>query len=250
MNRFALALALASLAPTAAHAYLIDLNDARVVEMGAFEAELQPIGYYQLLAGGEDHEIVAPSSQIYFGFAEGWDFIFLTRGFVLLDDLPEQSDYVLAQQMVGVRAMIVHGAYSDEGLEGPSLTAQFAVLLPDIGGPGRTGVNAALLFAQQWDFATLHLNVWVNTSSDRPLNLFFAAAIEGPIAWDVRPTIEVWLDVTLDGEPQISSLLGAVIDLNDEVALEAGVRMGGWEGWMDLEVRASVWWYWKLWEPG
>ena len=72
-----------------------------------------------------------------------------------------------------------------------------------------------------------------------------AAVIEGPDAWPVVPTIEVWFDLD-DGVPMLSGLVGALIPIGDEFALQGGVRMGGWEGWLDLEVRVSTWIYWDV----
>ncbi|MCZ7682333.1 MAG: hypothetical protein M5U28_27495 [Sandaracinaceae bacterium] len=111
-------LSLAVALPAPARAYLIDANDARVVDHGTFEAEAQPIGYYQLVLGGEDHTLVAPSMQLYLGIAEGWDLLWLTRGFGVMEPAPGQSAYSIAEQMLAFRAMLRHGAYSDDDAEG------------------------------------------------------------------------------------------------------------------------------------
>lgn len=59
-----------------------------------------------------------------------------------------------------------------------------------------------------------------------------------------------WIDLVVDGEPMVSGLIGAVIEVDpDDFLIETGVRVGGWEGWADLEVRLSAWWRWRLWEP-
>ena len=97
--------------PTEARAYLIDLNDARVVEHGTMELELQPVGYWQTVMGEEEHYLVAPSAQIYWGFGEGWDLLLLTRGWALLDDVPDQSRYALQEQMIATRTLLVDGGY-------------------------------------------------------------------------------------------------------------------------------------------
>lgn len=231
-----------------AQAYLIDANDARVVEHGTMELELQPIGYLQTLIGDEEHYLVAPSAQIYWGLAEGWDLLFLTRGFGLLDDAMGESPYALAEQMLAFRAMLRDGRYSDEEAEGPSVTLQVGALLPGVEAETGVGATLALLFAQQWDAGTLHLNVWTNLTQDRTFELFLSAVIEGPLAWPVRPTVEVYFDVD-DGEPYLSGLLGAVGDVSDEFSIQAGARVGGWEGYLELEVRISSWIYWEVWDP-
>lgn len=242
------ALAWLALAPPA-HAYLIETNDARVADHGTFEIELAPIGYRQLVLGDEVHELIVPSMQIYLGIAPGWDVIYLTRGYAPLDGDPTQSAFALADQMIAFRTMLVRGRYSDEGsYDGPSLTLQTGVLLPGIAAETGFGATIALLFAQQWDAGTLHLNAWVDVTHDRALNVFLTSAMEGPDAWTVRPVVEVWIDLVLDGEPMLSGLIGAVWDVSDDFALQAGVRMGGWEGWLDVEARLSAYWVVPLWD--
>ncbi len=241
---------LVALAPaTSARAYLIETNDARVADHGSFELELAPIGYYQLVVGDEYRELIAPSMQLYLGIAPGWDLLYLTRGYGRIEGDPTQSAYSLSDQMVAFRTMLVRGRYSDEGHEGPSLTLQTGVLLPGVDAETGFGATIALLFAQQWDAGTLHLNAWVNLTHERLLNLFFTSCIEGPDAWTVRPVVEVWIDLVVDGDPTLSGLLGAVWDVSDDVALQGGVRMGGWEGWLDFEVRLSAYFAVPLWNP-
>ena len=222
--------ALVWLVTSPARAYLIDANDARVVAPGTMELELQPIGYYQTVIGDEEHYLIAPSAQFYAGLADGWDLLFLTRGYVLLDDDPEQSPYALAEQFLAFRRMIVNGRYDLEEGEGPSLALQMGMFLPGVEAEEGFGASVALLFAWQWDAGTVHLNAWANYTQDETWNGFFSAVYEAPPDWPVRPTAEIWLDVD-DGEPTISGLIGAVGDVSDEFALQGGVRVGGWEDW-------------------
>lgn len=249
MRTSSLGLVLLLLAPTSiAHAYLIDANDARVVDHGTMELELQPLGYLQTLLGDEEHYLVIPSAQFYWGLAEGWDVLYLTRGFGLLDDAMGESPYAIAEQQLLFRAMLRDGRYSDEEAEGPSITLQFGALLPGIEAETGVGASVALLFAQQWDAGTLHLNLWTNLTQERNFNLFVSAVMEGPPEWSVRPTVEVFFDLD-DGEPYLSGLLGAVGDVGDEFSIQAGARVGGWEDYLEFEVRVSSWIYWEVWDP-
>ncbi len=61
------------------------------------------------MLGGEDHTLVAPSMQLYLGIAEGWDFLWLTRGLGVIEPAPGQSAYSIAEQMLAFRAMLRHG---------------------------------------------------------------------------------------------------------------------------------------------
>lgn len=255
MTRRALAwsatLVVASLlvAPGRANAYLIDLNDAAVLDHGSMALELQPIGYYQTLIGEEEHQLIAPSFQLYWGLADGWDVLYLARGFGLLDGDPDQGAYSFDSQMIAFRAMVRDGSYccSDDG-EGPSMTVQVGAWLPGIEGDPGVGASAAFLIAQQWPEGTLHGNVWFNLTRELTFELFVSVVYESPADWPVRPTAELWFDL-YDNEPLISGLLGAVGDVTDDFSIQAGVRVSGWEDFLDLEIRLSSWIEWEVWDP-
>ncbi|MCB9594722.1 MAG: hypothetical protein H6719_18525 [Sandaracinaceae bacterium] len=232
-----------------AHAYLIDLNDARTVAPGTMELELQPLGYGQSLLGEEEHYLIAPSQQYYIGLAQDWDVLYTCRGYVSLDDVPDQSPYVLAEQFVALRRVLVNGSYNDEELSGPSLALQMGAYIPGVEAETGFGASLAVLFAWRGEVGTIHGNVWFNYTQDETFDVFTSVAMEGPPAWPVRPTIEVYVDVN-DGEPYVSGLLGAIGDVSDEFALQAGVRVGGTvdgeEEYADIEIRLSSWIYWEV----
>lgn len=239
-----LAMAMSSWAAPA-HAYLVDANDARVVAPGTLELELQPAGYFQILVGDEEYYLLAPSAQIYAGLAERWDMLLLTRGYVGLGPTTRQSPYALAEQFLAFRALLVDGSYSSEGeRDGPSLALQMGVFLPGVEAETGFGSSLALLFAWQADVGTFHANAWTNFTQDGTFNFFASVVLEGPPAWSVRPVVEIWADVD-DGETTLSGLLGVIGDVSDEFALQAGVRVGGSDGYLDLEVRLSSWIYWE-----
>lgn len=235
-------------APSPASAYLIDLNDASVVEHGSMALELQPLGYFQTLIGPEDHELVAPSFQLYWGLAEDWDVLYVARGYGLLDPDPDDNAYSFGEQTVAFRTVLRHGTYSSDDADGPAVVFQGGLLLPGIGADPGFGATAALLVSQEWDEGTLHGNVWVNLTRDAAFELFVTAVYEGPSDWDVRPTFEVYFDL-YDGEPYVSGLAGAVLDVTDAFALQAGVRLGGWEDSLEMEARLSSWIEWEVFDP-
>ena len=249
---FALALALTASVwwpAGSARAYLIDANDATVLDTGRMAIELQPVGYWQTVLGDQEHYLVAPSLQAYWGFAEHWDLLFLSRGWALLDDVPDQEPYALQEQMLALRVMLRDGSYSTDGeVEGPSVTLQIGVLLPDIVGEPHVGSSLALLASQRWDEGTVHLNAWLNLTQQSTIDFFGSVVYEGPPSWPARPTFELWIDVD-DGDPTVSGLAGVVVDVTDDFLLQGGVRMSGWEGWADLEIRLSSWIEWEVCPP-
>ena len=231
------------LAPGTAHAYLVDANDARVAPPGVVEYELQPIGLLHSFTDQRTY-LIAPSLQLYIGLAEEWDMIVLTRGYGAVDGVG--TEYALDDNFVAVRRMLVHGTYSDdgEGDDGPSLTLQVGAFLPPTDAEeAYAGASVALLFAQQWDAGTLHLNLWLNGWSDE-VELFGSAVMEGPGDWEVRPVVEVWVSHLVDDQLTVSGMAGVVGDVDDALTLEAGVRFGGNDQQQELEVRAAAWWSW------
>ncbi|MBX3271133.1 MAG: hypothetical protein KF729_12780 [Sandaracinaceae bacterium] len=231
------ALAVVWLAAGSARAYLIDLNDARVTDPGRMEIEFQPAGYYMTLLGEEERYLIAPSMQWSIGLATDWDLLHLTRGYVRLDDADEPP-YSIQEHFVAVRRMLVNGAYNDDELEGPSLALQIGVYIPGALGPDNFGSSVAILFGWGTDAGSFHANVWLTYTQYETIDVFSTVMYEGPPDWPLRPTAELYLDVD-DGQPYASGLVGALLDITDDFLLQAGVRVGGWEDYADLEIRLS-----------
>jgi hypothetical protein len=243
-------LALLLAMPGSARAYLIDANDARVAPVGALEIELQPIGALAIVEGGEGTQIVAPSAQLYFGLTPDLDLLVLTRGFIALDVDPlgdsPSTQARLDDQQVALRHLLRNGAYSDEGEEGdadgPAIVLQYGLLLPSFGGDApRFGASLALLVSQTLGRGgSVHGNVWGNVTQRGSGELFLAAYAEGPEDWVLRPTVELWFDYDTEEGSLLSGLLGVLWDLTEDCLLQAGVRVGGWEGYLEIEARLST----------
>lgn len=233
-------------APSSAMAYLMDANDAKVVDPGTLEFELQPVGYYNVLSEPDAHYLIAPSLMGYVGITADADFIFLTRGYVYLGEDPEETRYRTWESMVGFRFLLARGRYSTEGAEGPSIVLQAQLMVPNLEGQydgvrEQPGAGAAILLGQTWDVGTLHANVWSTLTTWRSYELFVAAAMEGPPDWSVRPLVEVtYVHDTYYGD-LLSGTVGTYIDANDDLSFELGARLGGWEDYAELEVRVSMW---------
>ncbi|MDQ3035316.1 MAG: hypothetical protein M3Y87_23125 [Myxococcota bacterium] len=231
------------LLPARAQAYLMDANDARTLDPGALEMEVQPLGYFHVLTeDGDEHSLVAPSLMLYLGIDRGVDLIFLTRGFFLVDEVPDATRYRTWESTIALRVQLVPGRYSTDGIDGPSLVLQAGVMLPNVSGQGEhPGAQLGLLLGQQWDAGTLHANVFATYTTWNSFDLFVAVAMEGPPDWSVRPLVEVWYDHdTFYGE-LLSGLVGLYVDANEHLTLELGGRIGAWDGYTELEARLSMW---------
>lgn len=234
-----------------ARAYLMDANDATVMDPGSIAFELQPVGYYNVLSSENAHYLIAPSIMGYVGITPDADFIFLTRGFAYLGDDPEEVPYRTWETMVAFRFLLVRGRYSTEGAEGPSIVLQGGLMIPNLEGQydgyaEQPGGSAALLLAQQWDAGTLHANVWATLTAWRSFELFAAVAMEGPPDWFIRPLVEVtYVHDTYYGD-LLSGTIGTYIDASEDFSFELGARLGAWEDYAELEVRVSSWFDFQL----
>lgn len=237
----ALGLASVLAVPAPARAYLMDANDARTLDPGTLELELQPIGYFQVLGEEEEHHLVAPSLMLYLGLAERVDLIFLSRGFATLDDVPPSARYRTWESTIALRWLLVDGRYSTEGAEGPSLVLQTGLMLPNVGAQERPGAQLGMLLGQQWDAGTLHANVYATYTSWDSFALFVAVAMEGPPEWPLRPLVEVWYDHDTYYGDLLSGLVGFYADAMDALTLEIGARVGAWAEYAELEIRVSMW---------
>lgn len=223
----------------------MDANDARVIEPGTLEFELQPIGYYQILSEENEHYLISPSIMGYVGMTHDVDFIFLTRGYVYLDYTQdsEQPFYRTYEAQMGFRILLLRGAYSTDCTDGPSIVLQPQIMVPNLNAPGELpGVSLALLLSQQWEeWGTIHTNIWGNRNADQTWGTFASIAMEGPPGWDVRPLVEVeyWYDENFGS--LLSGVAGTYIDIGDDFTWELGARLGGWEDYAELEVRVSMW---------
>lgn len=235
-----------ALSPGRAHAYLMDANDARVIEPATLEWELQPIGYYQILSEPNEHYLIMPSLMGYVGLTEDADLIYLVRGYYYLDDQPPdygQPRYRTYEAQMGFRLLVLRGAYSTDCIDGPAIVIQPQILVPNLEAPGELpGASLALLLSWQWEeFGTLHANIWGNRNADQTWGTFAAVAMEGPPTWDVRPLVEVtyWYDEEFGS--LLSGTAGTYIDVGSDFTWELGARLGGWEDYAEMEVRISMW---------
>lgn len=219
----------------------MDANDARTLDAGTLEIEFQPIGYYQVFGEEAEHQLVAPSLMLYLGLTGQVDLIFLSRGFLSLDDVPSSQRYRTWESTVALRWLLLPGRYSTEGIEGPAIALQTGVMLPNVSADERVGAQIGLLLSQQWDAGTLHANVFATYTTWDAFDLFVAVAMEGPPEWSIRPLVEVWYDHDTYYGDLLSAVLGFYADVAEEASLELGARVGAWEDYTELEIRISMW---------
>jgi hypothetical protein len=234
------------------HAYLMDGFDARVVEPGTLELELQPLGYFVIDDGEAAHYLVTPSMLAYLGIAPRFDLIVLWRGHVRAAGPEVMPRFHTRDTAVDLRWLVVSGTY-DGGGEGPSFALQAGVLPPNLGwDPSETiGAHVGAIFSWQWaNVGTVHVNVWGARTPWRSWDLFTVIGLEAPAEWSVRPAIEAWWDHDTSeerGGDLPSVLAGVNIDLTESAIVSVGARYAEWDGYREIEVRASLWLETRVW---
>jgi hypothetical protein len=229
------------LAPSPARAHLMDAFDARTLDPGTLELEVQPVGYFAV-PSEDAHYLVTPSLAAYVGIVDRVDLVLLSRGYASLDDPAAPARYHTRESMVTARLLLREGTYSTDGASGPSLALIGGALLPNAGVREHVGATLGFLFSQQWDAGTLHGNPTGSYTPWGTWDVFVPVAFEGPPEWSVRPLAEVWLDQ--DGDfTTVSAGAGVYVDFSDTSNLGVGARYARGEGGYDeVEIRASFWW--------
>lgn len=205
-----------------------DGTDAAVADVGEVEIELQPAGVSR--AGSPS----TLSDAIFnYGFAERWEFVLQGTA----QAVPEAAGPISVTNGAFLKYVVQPGVLQDK--PGPSVATEFGPLLPPSGGSG-LGFSWTGIMSQRWDWGTAHLNVATNLTPDQHGELFFDAIIEGPSKWTIRPVFEIYSDSVIDQTQTFSALVGAILQVRDNVAFDVGLRYALVNGRPVNEVRAGV----------
>ena len=196
-----------------------DGTDAAVSENDEFELELGPV--QRLREGGERFR-VAPDVVGNFGLAHDRELVIEGRREVALDPEPGEPRSVLEDNGVSLKQVLRRGVL--QGESGPSVAAEYGVLLPSIPRENDFGLSLAGIVSERWRQVTAHFNAEVARNRDGEPDLFLGAILEGPFAWRVRPVAEIFTE-RASGSPRVDSgLVGALWRLRDGVSFDAAVR--------------------------
>src|SRR3954454_19685479 len=213
-----LGLALTSISITPAVAYRpFDGTDAAVADVGQLEVELGPAEYLRV---GPERTLFAASTRFNYGFAEGWeatiegDVAHSLRGGIGGTSLTGNGAFL--------KGVLREGVLQDK--TGPSVATEFGLLLPGIRDEHGTGASLAGIVSQRWEWGTLHFNAAAALTRDQHADYFLDAIIEGPRDWVVRPVSEVFYDRNVGLFRTRSGLIGAIWQVQDNIAVDFGVR--------------------------
>lgn len=242
MNRNARAalLALSAIvhAPAALAYRPFDSTDADVAKPGEFELELGPVGR---LREGSRRFLVAPALVGNFGLSGDRELVIEGKREVARQAGPDEAHSALVDDGVFIKQLLRRGVLQDAS--GPSVAAEYGVLLPDVHGAHGTGLSAAGIVSQRSERAALHLNGALALTREHEPDVFLGAILEGPQAWRVRPVAELFTERERAGERIDSALVGAIWRLRADLALDAGVRSAhAGDGGAVHELRIGLTW--------
>jgi hypothetical protein len=210
-----------------------DGTDGAVADTGEIEIELGPVEY---LREGAERTLLAPDLRINYGFIPGWEASLegkLSHG--LTAGIPGTS---LVESDALLKGVLREGSLQEK--PGPSIATEFGVLLPGINDQRGTGAVVNRIVSQRWDWGTTHLNAQIALTRERHADYFLDTIIEGPHDWPVRPVAEIFYESDVSVFRTGSALIGAIWQVQDNVAVDFGLRGARTNGQAAGEFRAGV----------
>jgi hypothetical protein len=210
-----------------------DGTDAAVAETGEIEIELGPVEY---LRDGAERMLLAPDLRINYGFIPGWEASLegkLTHGLTV--GIPATS---LVESDALLKGVLREGSLQEK--PGPSIATEFGVLLPGINDQHGTGAVLNGIVSQRWDWGTVHLNTQIELTRQQHADYFLDSIIEGPHDWPVRPVAEFFYESDVSVFRTGSALVGAIWQVQDNIAVDFGLRGARVNGQTAGEIRAGV----------
>jgi hypothetical protein len=210
-----------------------DGTDAAVAETGEMEIELGPVEY---LRAGAERALLAPDLRINYGFIPGWEAALegkLTHS--LTAGVPATS---LVESDALLKGVLREGSLQDK--PGPSIATEFGVLLPGINDQHGTGAVLNGIVSQRWDWGTVHLNAQVEVTRQQHADYFLDSIIEGPHDWPLRPVAEFFFESDVSLFRTGSALIGAIWQVQDNIAVDFGLRGARVNSQTTGEIRAGV----------
>jgi hypothetical protein len=209
-----------------------DGTDAAVADLNETEIELQPFGYQRT---GSQSAAVAPFVVYNYGFAERWEMVLQTE---MLSPITGGGQPSIQATGAFVKYVIVPGVLQEKS--GISVATEFGPLLPGVNADPGVGFSWAGIVSQRWDWGTAHFNVEANLTRDHQAEAFVGVILEGPSTWKVRPVFETFYDKVWNETESRSVLIGAIWQVDHDLAFDAAYRYATVNGHAVNEIRAGV----------
>jgi hypothetical protein len=218
-----------------------DSTDAGVAGPGEFELELGPVGW---LSEGADRFRVAPAVVANLGLPWRSELVLEGQREVGLDPAPGTPQSSIVDTGVTVKTVLREGVLQDA--TGPSVAAEYGLLLPEVHGDPGTGASVAGIVSQRWETGTLHLNAAFAWNREHEPDLFLGAILEGPYSWPLRPVAEIFGEQASGGPRTTSALVGAIWRARDDLTFDVALRYARVDEEIVREVRLGLTWTFSI----
>jgi hypothetical protein len=209
-----------------------DGTDAAVAALNEIEIELEPVGRLQT---GSQSSLIAPGVVFNYGFAERWEVVLQSQ---MLTPITGGGEASLAATAAFLKYVVRPGVL--QGQSGPSIAMEFGPLLPGVNAEPGVGFSWAGIVSQRWDWGTAHFNVQTALTRDQHGEAVLDVILEGPSSWKVRPVFETFYDKVWTQTETRSVLIGAIWQVDNDLALDAAFRYALVNGHPVNEIRAGV----------
>ena len=214
-----------------------DSTDADVARAGEFELELGPL---QWLRKGSKQFIQAPAVIANIGFSRDHELVIEGRHEVARNPQSDEPRSALVDNGAFIKQVLRRGVLQDEA--GPSIAAEYGLLLPSVHGERGTGFSLAGIVSQRWEAGTVHLNGVIARTREHEPDVFTGVILEGPYSWDVRPVAEFFSEHATGSATVRSRLVGAIWRVRDGLSFDVGVRSAQAAGEAIHEFRLGLTW--------
>ena len=207
-----------------------DSTDAAVADKGEFEVELSPLTYRH-----DDDGLawISPNARLNYGFAESWEVVLEGQGEHFRHMRSRVTDAALS-----LKGVLREGALQEK--TGWSLATEGSLLLPGIHADDGAGFEWIGIASNRWDWGSVHINIAAELTRSQRLGTFAGLIVEGPDDWTIRPVAEVTYQREFSTEEETSVLVGAIWQLREHLALDAGYRHAWINGRPDEQIRAGI----------
>lgn len=213
-----------------------DSTDADVAKPLELELEVGPLDY--LVVGAASW--LAPNLVVNLGVIPGLEIVLQGQQFIRLGPTGALSRVSLQATALEAKAMLREGSLQD-GV-GPSVAVEGGVLLPTVNSEPGVGGLVTVIVSQRFTATTLSLDGTVQLTRAGNVEVDGGLILEGPYSWIVRPVAEVLVGHELNASTTCTGLVGAIWRLDENLALDMGLRLGRAEGQTLGELRAGLTW--------
>jgi hypothetical protein len=196
-----------------------DGTDADVVESQKYELELGPWGR---IREGSKRIRVAPALVLNYGLKEDRELVIEGQREEALDRGPGEPRSSIVDNGIFVKEVLRKGSMQEAS--GPSLAAEYGVLLPSVHGEKGAGFSVAGIASRRSEAASVHLNAAFAWTREHEADLFLGAILEGPYSWPVRPVAEVFTEQASRSPGIASALVGAIWRVEEGLSFDIGMR--------------------------